>query len=305
MLVQNVGSNIKEDAFSKYHPAVNLLFFVVVICFGVFFQHPAYLLAGIMASSVYYLILNGKKGWKMIGAMLPLFIFITFFNPIVNTRGETILFLLFGRPYTLEALLYGVVVASVFVVMLLWFGCYNNVLTSDKLNSLFGNIIPSISLLVIMILRMIPNLITKAKLIIGVRSCIGKGTQATATKREKIESGMIVLSILTSWALESSVVTSDSMRARGYGTAKRTSFMIYKINKTDKSLMFLMILLAVIVALFALKGSMYAEFIPRWQMADISGINAIGFIAYLAFLFIPTALHIKEIVQWNISKYKI
>ena len=35
---------------------------------------------------------------------------------------------------------------------------------------------------------------------------------------------MSILGALTSWALEGSVVTADSMRSRGYGTSKRTSF---------------------------------------------------------------------------------
>jgi energy-coupling factor transport system permease protein len=62
----------------------------------------------------------------------------------------------------LEALYYGSAIAAMFVVMLIWFGCYNDVLTSDKFTSLFGNVIPSFSLLLVMVLRMIPNLMRKA-----------------------------------------------------------------------------------------------------------------------------------------------
>ena len=105
---------MKQDAFSKLHPAVNLLFFIGAIAFGVLLQHPVYLLAGIFASGVYYLILNGRKGIKNILLMIPLFIFVTLFNPIVNTRGVTVLFSYLDRPYTLEALIYGVAVAATF-----------------------------------------------------------------------------------------------------------------------------------------------------------------------------------------------
>ena len=144
MSVRNDGSNMKEDAFSKLHPAVNLLFFIGAICFGVLLQHPVYLLAGVFASGVYYFILNGRKGIRTILLMIPLFLFVTFLNPVVNTRGETILFVYFGRPYTLEALIYGIAVAAVFVLMLLWFGCYGKVLTGDKFTCLFGNLAPSL-----------------------------------------------------------------------------------------------------------------------------------------------------------------
>ena len=59
--------------------------------------------------------------------------------------------------------------------MMLWFGCYNAVMTSDKVTSLFGNLIPAISLLLVMVLRMIPSFIRKAGQIMGARKSVGLG----------------------------------------------------------------------------------------------------------------------------------
>ncbi len=305
MSVQNDGSNMKQDSFSKLHPAVNLLFFIGAICFGVLLQHPVYLLAGVFASGVYYFFLNGIKGIKNILLMIPLFIFVTLFNPIVNTRGVTVLFTYLDRPYTLEALIYGIAVAATFVLMLLWFGCYGKVLTGDKFTCLFGNLAPSLSLLLVMVFRMIPNLLQKAKQIIGVRSSIGKGTAEKSSLKDKLGSGMTVIGVLTSWALEGSITTSDSMRSRGYGTAKRTSFMVYRMTKTDWILALIMLVLLGVVIFFAVNGGMNAEFLPERNITPINGINIIGFIAYLGYLMIPTLLHIKEVIQWNISRSKI
>lgn len=305
MSVQNDGNNMKDDAFSKLHPAVNLLFFIGAICFGVLLQHPVYLLAGIFASGVYYFMLNGRKGVKTILLMIPLFIFITLFNPIVNTRGVTVLFNCLNRPYTLEALIYGVAVAATFVLMILWFGCYGKVLTGDKFTCLFGNLAPSLSLLLVMVFRMIPNLLQKAKQIIGVRSSIGKGTAEKSSIKDKLGSGMTVIGVLTSWALEGSITTSDSMRSRGYGTTKRTSFMVYRMTKTDWVLTLIMLTLLGIVVFFAANGGMNAEFLPERNITPIKGFNIIGFIAYLGYLMIPTILNVKEVIQWNISRSKI
>ena len=85
------------DAFSKCHPAVNFLFFVGAIGMSVVIQHPAYLLAGIATGAIYYLLLNGKKGWKMILGLLPMFVILTVINPLFNTLGVTKLFEVFGR----------------------------------------------------------------------------------------------------------------------------------------------------------------------------------------------------------------
>ncbi len=290
-----------KDAFSKCHPAVNFLFFVGAIGCGVVIQHPAYLIAGIVAGAVYYLLLSGRKGWKSILAMFPLFAFLTAINPLFNTYGERVLFHVFNRPYTFEALLYGTAVAAMFVAMLLWFGCYNKVLTSDKFTSLFGNLIPSISLLLVMVFRMVPNFMRKTKQIIGARRSIGKGAGEAASNKEKLHDGLTVLGSLTSWALEGSIVTGDSMRARGYGSAKRTSFMIYTMTASDWLLLTAEGTLLALVILGACFGQLQAEFTPEIQIATISW----GILPYTVYLLIPTLLHIKEAFQWHISRSKI
>ena len=292
---------MRNDAFSKCHPGVNFLFFVGAIGMSVVIQHPAYLLSGIVTGAIYYLLLSGRKGWKTILGLLPVFVFLTAINPLFNTLGETPLFYVFGRPYTFEALLYGGALASMFVIMMLWFGCYNKVLTSDKFTSLFGNFIPAVSLLLVMVLRMVPNFIRKTGQIIGARKSIGKGALEAASTKEKVKDGMTVLGTLTSWALEGSVVTGDSMRARGYGSAKRTSFMIYRMTVADWWLLVVMAVLVTLTILAAVWGQMTATFTPKLQIAATSW----GIVAYTAYLLIPTALSIKEAIQWHISRSRI
>lgn len=293
---------MREDAFSKHHPGVNFLFFLGAIGGAVLIQHPAYLIVGVLSGSVYYLLLHGHKGWKMIAGMIPLFILLTGINPLFNTYGNTVLFCYFDRPYTLEALLYGGAIAAIFVEMLLWFGCYNAVLTSDKFTSLFGNLIPALSLLLVMVLRMIPNLMRKAKQIAEARSSIGRGSAEQDSTKEKLLEGLTVLGSLTSWALEGSVVTADSMRSRGYGSGRRTSFMLYSMTASDWALIVTQILLLTSTIIF---GDRTATYTPVLFIAPISGISTLGLVAYTGYLLIPTVLHIKEAMQWHISISKI
>ena len=62
------------DAFSKRHPLVNFIFFLGAIGLGVMIQHPAYLVAGAVSGAVYYLFLNGRKGWRMLLGLIPVFL---------------------------------------------------------------------------------------------------------------------------------------------------------------------------------------------------------------------------------------
>lgn len=288
---------MEMDAFSKRHPAVNFLFFLGAIGCAVVIQHPAYVGLGIVCGCAYYLLLHGRKGLGGIAGMLPICLILIFLNPLFNTCGEHVLLTCFGRPYTLEALLYGLAIGGVFLQMLLWFGCYNAVLTSDKFTSLFGNLIPSLSLLLVMVLRMIPNLLRKADQILGARRSIGRGTNGDT--KEKLKDGFAALGALTSWALEGSVAAADSMRSRGYGTGKRSSFMIYHLTGEDRVLL---ILLPVLLLLALLLGTRKAEFTPVMDIAPVRGRNFLALAFYGAYLLIPTVLHIKEALQWHISR---
>ena len=290
---------MKRDAVSLCHPAVNFLFFLGAIGFAVVIQRPAYLTAACVGAGAYYLLLNGKKGLKLILGMLPMMLIIAGINPLFNHYGSHVLFTVFGRPYTREALYYGMALSGMFLAMMLWFGCYNAVLTSDKFIALFGSRIPSLSLLLVMVLRLVPNLTRKTKQIIGCRKSIGKGAGENSTAGEKVRDGMTVLSALTDWALEGSVVTGDSMRSRGYGCArKRTSFQIYRMTARDIILLALIVVLALTVILC---GGLHATYTPELSIPPISW----GFFAYCVFLLIPTALQIKEAITWHILRSRI
>ena len=108
---------MRRDAFSNCHPAVNLCFFLGAIAFGVTIQHPAYLAAGVMAALAYYFLLKGRKGVRSLLWMLPLFAATALINPLLNLQGERVLFQVFGRPYTLEALFYGIAIGGTSIMI--------------------------------------------------------------------------------------------------------------------------------------------------------------------------------------------
>ena len=287
-----------QDSFSRCHPAANFLFFVAVIGLGVTIQHPAYAIAGLIGASVYYLLLKGKKGVSFIGSMAGMMVLITVLNPLINTSGKHTLFLLFGRPYTAEAMAYGAVLGLIFALTMVWFGCYSEVLTSDKFTALFGNLIPALSLLLVMVLQMIPALTRKAHQILLARRAIGKGISQTGKLTDKAKDGATVLSALTDWALEGSLVTADSMRSRGYGTGKHTHFQLYRMTRRDWALLALILGLEIAVVM---AGGTSASFTPRLKISPLGW----GFPLYCCLLLIPTILHLKEAVVWQFLRWKI
>lgn len=288
------GTYMPRDAFSKCHPLVNFLFFAGAIGFGVVIQHPAYIGCSILAAMLYLILLKGRKGLTFSLAMLPLFVVITVINPLFNHDGKQVLFTVFGNPYTLEALYYGMAVAGIFLVMMLWFACYNEILTSDKFVCLFGKLIPSLSMVLVMVLRLIPNLIRKASQLRAARNSIGRGAGEQSTTREKLIDGMRILSGLTDWALEGSIITADSMRSRGYGSTRRSNFHLYRFGTQDFTVLALM---AALVILTLCTGDFTATYTPELFIAE----PGFGLVIYTLYLLIPTILHSKEALKWHIS----
>ena len=286
---------MKQDAFSGYHPAVNFIFFLAMIGFGVVVLHPAFLAVGMLGALGYYLLLQGRTGWKRIAMMLPCFLLVALINPLINHNGQTVLFTVFSLPYTREALLYGMVLGGMFLTMILWVSCYGAVMTGDKFTSLFGSFLPSLSLLLVMIFRMVPNLIRKGKQISAVRQSVGKDLSG---KKE----ALTVLGCLTTWALEGSIVTADSMRSRGYGTARRTSFMIYKMERRDWLLLAATLLLSAAMVVCIVLGHTTATFTPDQYIAPISPVSLV---LYGSLTMLPTLLRLQEALVWHISRSRI
>lgn len=288
-----------ESRFAACHPAVSFGFFIAAIVGCMFFQHPAYLLASMLGAVCLLLTEKGSRAVPMLLGMIPLFLILTAVNPLFNHYGKRVLFTIFGRPYTLEALLYGMVIAGMLVGALLWFSCYSAVMTTDKFTWLFGNLIPALSLILVMVLRLIPAYRRKAAQISGARHCIGKSPGATDHWKEKTVYGIATLSALTTWALEGAIVTADSMRSRGYGTAKRTSFQTYSLCTGEAGMAALGLVLFGVTLWGAALGWTKASFTPVLEITSITGIRALGFFAYALCLLIPTLVNLREELKWK------
>lgn len=293
-----------KDSFSAYNPIINFIFYIGAIVCGMFFIHPAFLACAVTLSMAYYLTIKGRGGLKAVLGMIPLWAALSIINPLFNTRGEIILFTYFsGRPYTMEALCYGMALGGMFVTIIMWFLSYNAVMTSDKFIYIFGRAIPSISLILTMVLRLVPNYQKKISQIAGARKCVGKGMES-GSKLEVAKDGITIVSTLTGWAFEGGIITADSMRARGYGLGKRTSFSIYSFSARDRLMVIFMIALLVLILVCGLSGGALAEYTPKINIAK-NIYTIVGSIAYFIFLSIPTALNIMEDLTWHILRSKI
>ena len=131
-----------KDCFSTYHPIINFTYFAAIFAFSMFERHPVFLGISCVCALIYSVYLKGRKAALFaLCAALPIFIVSTVLNPIFNHEGYTLLFYMKnGNPVTLESILFGMVSGAMLVAILMWFSCFNEVISSDKFIYLFGQI---------------------------------------------------------------------------------------------------------------------------------------------------------------------
>lgn len=79
---------------------------------------------------------------------------------------------------------------------------------------LFGKVIPAFSLLLSMTLRFVPRFTEQIKRVAEAQQCIGRNVN-NGNIFQRAAHGLKILSITTTWALENSVETADSMKSPG------------------------------------------------------------------------------------------
>ena len=299
---------MSRDRFSRAHPAVSFGFFLAVILLTVMLLHPVYLALSLFGAAACLIFQKGRKGLLQTAAMLPLFVVITVLSPLLNplkdAQGGHVICTLFGRYITWELLGNGAMLSGMFIAMLLWFLCYSHIMTGDKFTALFAPLMPALSLLLVMVLRLVPAYGRKAKQISTARQCIGLGS--SGGKRQAIRGAMSNLAALTAWALEGAIVTADSMRSRGYGAAKRTNFTPYRFTAVDGALLAVLAAAAAVTLWAGTAGYARAEFVPNLYIAGSDmPLGMAGLAAWAVLLLIPTILHLWEDMTWRILRSKM
>ena len=199
---------MKNDAFSGYHPAVELAFFLAVLGMTMFIQQPVYLLISLVCGSTYLLYLQGHRGMlRQVGYLLPVMLLMALLNPMFNHEGMTILWYLPNdNPITLEAVCFGLASAVMLGASILWFNCCNTIFTSDKIIYLFGRIVPSLSLLISMTLRFVPRFKNYLQETLRTQ----RAMHQPENLKEKLQQALAAFSSTVSWAMEQSIISADS-----------------------------------------------------------------------------------------------
>lgn len=289
-----------RDTFSSCHPAVNFVYFGLVLAFTMFGVHPVILVTSLLCSLLYAGNLNG---WRAVGysflLLLPMILLAIIINPAFNHAGVTILlYLPTGNVLTLESILSGISAAILLAAVVFWFSCYTAVMTSDKFVYLFGAIIPALSLVLSMTLRFVPKCKAQLHVVSEAQRCVGRDV-SSGSLLTRMRHAVTIFSIMVTWALENAIETSDSMKSRGYGLPGRTAFSIYQFDERDRAVMIWLCFCGGFLTCGALTGGLSWRYYPTIKGVPVTPLTIGFYLCWLALCLTPVWMNIHAERVWK------
>ncbi len=309
--------------FKDYHPWVNIAFFISVTVFSMLLMHPVCLVVSFVSALCLDIRIKGRRAAKeLFTFLLPMLVFVTVINGLFNHHGSTVLYEMSnGTNITLEAYVYGLVTGLTVINVMLWFFCFNEIVTEDKIMFVLGKRIPKGALVVTMALRFVPLYRRKFSEILQAQKSLGLAGGETDLI-SKIKTSVRCVSVLITWALENAIETSDSMRARAYGTGKRSFYSRFRFTKSDVLALIMILLFDFTVAACRIMGGLYASYNPQivinssvasesaymiqnTTVYPFSLFEIVALIMYFLLCFLPLTIDVKEELTWHRLKSKI
>ena len=146
------------NPFDLLHPAVAVVYFAALLVLAMTTMHPVYLMlawAGSLSCRA------GMHGWhEAAGTLrwqLPVVAIIALANCLFVGSGSTMILQIGVRAFYAEALFYGACSGLMLCCVLLVFQNASDVLTSDKVMAVLGRRLPTVSLMVSMTMRLVPQ----------------------------------------------------------------------------------------------------------------------------------------------------
>ncbi|WP_088042316.1 energy-coupling factor transporter transmembrane component T [Bacillus sp. EAC] len=288
-----------KSGFISLHPLVCFFYYVGVFLFAMIFFHPLFLLTAILF--MIGLNFTHDGGIKLRG-LLPYYLVmggsIAICNPLFSHRGRVILTYFMDQPITLEAVFYGVTLMLSLLLILLTFLSFQQIITTDKFMYLFSGIAPKTALIAFMSIRFVPLFRRRLHQITLVQQTKGISIRhGSLTKR--MRDGMLLLRVLLTWSLEEALQTSDSMKARGYGTTRRSVYVVYRMERRDWTLLIILCLLGLSCILGRISGYGTLEIYPMLETIRYSTIEWILYFIFCLYLFLPMFIEINERLKWK------
>lgn len=134
-----------NDEFSRFHPLVNIVFYICVLGITMFQMQIGLIIISFIVALIYYIFLKKEWNLKFFCGVIVVFLTSAVINPLFLIEEALFCSIyLLGNPVTLESIVYGFATAGIICAMIMWFGSFNIIITTDKILAVLGKTMPVI-----------------------------------------------------------------------------------------------------------------------------------------------------------------
>ena len=319
---------------TSIHPGVYLLYYFIMVLFAFIFSDPYFVVTFLILILVLIALQGISHELKNIMKLfIPLSILIMILNPLLNRTGAHKIYLWSGFFITYEAIAYGILMSLALLIVILVFSSYNRSVSYQEMLYIFSKKLPIISMIIVMALRFIPLINSRAIEVQKLNNLKSNGIELESDDEERIDvdtfnsnintdynSKLVdklksnkriaaiikeaktlgkIMGITVSWSLEESMFTAKSMKARGYNATERTSYLSYKFSNADFAFIALIIITVGIIIAGLLKGVGMINIYPSIDFRFSNLPFNIYYLAFIVFLLPLIYLEIKERILWH------
>ena len=263
----------------KLHPLTEFLYLVSAAGITVFTRDP--LLIGISLLGAALLLLLCGRG-RLVLWSVPTVLLCAVTNPIFSHRGETVLFFVGDLAFTLEAVIYGAIFGGMLAAVCGWSISAVRFITSDKYVWLFGRILPVSGLVLSCSMRFVPLFIRRT------------ASFSASQGAESIGERLNAFSSSLGYSAEQAMLSADSMRARGYGCTRRTSYSLYRFGVRECMQLLCVAGLSAACAALMLCGGGAFEYYPKLSGLSSAPVDIALYIVYGILCLLPSLAVIWE-----------
>ena len=321
---------------TSIHPGVYLLYYFIMVLFAFIFSDPYFVVTFLVLLLVLIALQGVSHELKNIMRLfIPLSILIMILNPLLNRTGAHKIYLWSGFFITYEAIAYGILMSLALLIVILVFSSYNRSVSYQEMLYIFSKKLPIISMIIVMALRFIPLINSRAIEVQKLNNLKNNGIEmemdggdADALDLDEFNSNIStdydsklvnklksnkrvaaiikeaktlgkIMGITVSWSLEESMFTAKSMKARGYNATERTSYLSYKFSNADFAFIALIIVTVGIIIIGLLHGVGMINIYPSIDFKFSNLPLNIYYLAFIVFLLPLIYLEIKERILWH------
>ncbi|KZL92032.1 energy-coupling factor transporter transmembrane component T [Clostridium magnum] len=286
-LYEKKEKNKYYRSFKEYHVLTSSLVFMSMLILIFSNDNP------IILGSVYIFIISiiicckeKERFKKVILYFIPVALLLVILNMFFVSAGSTTLFYLFHKRFTLESVIYAVVMTFKLLAVIYLFIILEIMVDSDRAVSYFSSVMPKSTLMLMISFKLVPTMKNRFKSLKEIYEVRGVVFNKKKSK-EKTASYVPVLSILLEDSLEGSFDIGEAAYVRGFLSGKRSVYDRQKFCGRDFKIIALSI--ALIIFYCAAQFKNWVQFNIYDEVTVINFINT-GIAIIFTFIIVITLI---------------